>query len=566
VRKFPMTARKDKMSQKSKFAFDARVAKRERDWYEQLAYSEKVRSSAIMRRHELPSKKKKYQVDFDLVKSLPAKARTDPVRQERRWKLRRKKLFLDEKTGLVVVQRRGLSGTTQVHLKATVLTDAEKAAGKVPGVYVAKIIEKRGRGSKHISHTFDEAGELIEKTVSRSDGRLSEKWRLDSKGELIRTEYITTRWRDHPHSISDTISDLDSDGNRTVIQRLGSRGFREDVFIRNEKTGELTQTLHKGITSSAETTTSKGGTFATTRIKRLGSSKEYRSHADPDGAVITNLMSHNSLFSKSQVILAGDGSIKNASKGKFGRRKTITYFPEHKQITLGSRIDTIALTKEEFDLQAALSDAKARDDANVAKLRQSRAGVGGTAPPPIPGNKPQLVSPGTQVSGPRAQPPPPLPDPLVAQGNGSQRAAMSGARQPLQTASTSHAGSQNPTPVSETLALLGAISGGVAQSNPSVRDLTSTAGSRPTDLRAPARSTSASGGTGSTFPNPQRAEPPAHVGPRPGADPSRRISDIAPPAGRTLNDLFAGVLAPVPAGRTDRLPRSGERENSGRGD
>ncbi|MCW0021366.1 hypothetical protein [Rhizobium sp. BT-226] len=331
-----MARSRKRLSKNPNTAFGARAARRQQGLLDALAAAETGKAKEFQKKYGQRGKARGYAAEFADLAKLGPEANQGVIYQS--W-LRQKKLFVDPADpNTLVRQKRRLNGTTQKFERQLPLTQADKESGKKPRAMITRTVKTRG--GKTIDSEYNEAGQLKRKLKLRSGGRFKEQWETDSTGKLIRTRFRTDRLRDGVFfsPVSERMSGLDQNGKRLLVQ---TKGRREKLFERDEKTGKLTLTGRKGWVSS-----------------------EYRT-------------------------LKADGSLAGNNR-KWGKiwQKDVQYIGENsKRVTTrkilgGTSIRTVLLTAKELAEQKRRRDAAQKPDAQVT------ASVGGSFAPAAPAPDP----------------------------------------------------------------------------------------------------------------------------------------------------------------------------------
>lgn len=293
-----------------------RADKREEDQRFQTRVT-KGDANRIISRLERPDKKKTYERDMDLL----AQAGKDYRGEVGYNPLGNKKLKI-EKEGELTRERGVFRKTRKV----------QKRDGD-GNVYIGRL-EKESR-RKQTSYDFDSNGELTGKSEQRKDGSFEAKWERDENGELIRTKFSTSRFRDVGlgSAVAEEMSASFDRAGRKYRTLTRQKGSKKKVFERDDK-GNLELIGRESGGFSKYTRKSRDGKTSQTDIVHRGKfSKSYKSLLDADGKELSrDLTSVRRLWNKRSAKYDDETGKMTSAKHTFGKlyKSETTYGETHK--------------------------------------------------------------------------------------------------------------------------------------------------------------------------------------------------------------------------------------------
>lgn len=315
----------------------------------------KARAANIMKRLEQPDKRIRYNKDMELLDQVGKEYRGEVAYSL----LGNKKLKID-KEGELTRERSRLRAFRGVERKKKV-----QKRDSDGNLYIGRL-EKDNR-FRISSYDFDAKGELIAKSARDKDGRFEEKWERDENGELIRTKYSTSRFRDvgFRSPVSEEMSGSFERAGKQYRTLTRQRGARKNVFERDEK-GNLELVGRESRNHSKYIAKAEDGKTSKTDIRHRGKfGKSYQSRLDPEGNEIgRDITSIRRLWNKRSADYHPETGRMTRAKHTFGKfYKSETQFDEtHKYTTrkiLGLRLlpaKLKALSQREVEANADRAD------------------------------------------------------------------------------------------------------------------------------------------------------------------------------------------------------------------
>ncbi len=207
--------------------------------------------------------------------------------------------------------------------------------GEDGGVYVAR----REKDSRRKTETldFDESGKLQAKHVVGKDGSFEESWQRDEQGNLVRTNYFTSRKRDGRilRAVSEKMSDPFERDGKVYRELTRTKGSKKEIFLRDESgklelveratPRSLTRTVPSRDHKTSKTDVVKGKLFAESYVSRL----------DPNGQEIgRDTESLRRLFDKKSANYDKETGAMTAVKHTVGKlyKSNTTYVGDNRKV------------------------------------------------------------------------------------------------------------------------------------------------------------------------------------------------------------------------------------------